>query len=246
MKNTLIDSILECKDLIVRLNYKHGSQCEVNYLLPNILYSSNKFWGKFKNIHSSDTLIGIENKNAISYAYNNFSNVISTSCLTESLERYISSDPYSSIEFHTRGNYKKIWCHKDNQDIEAISKAAKEGLKIKVKIEDSEGYTYIVPAHTIEIFGQEKKFTLETEYDGYPERLRYFQNISEISDIFDSNIGESTPNQYPSINFTKNIFYLTSFLLKKNGLLLQRSFNNSGGFTHTQASYKKLEIWAEE
>jgi hypothetical protein len=245
MKDTLINSILDCKDLIVTLNYRHGSQSVVSYLLPNILYSSNKFWGKFRNIHSSDTLIGIKNTNAISYAYNNFSNVICTSCLTENLERYISSYPYSSIRFHTRGNYKKIWCYKDPNNIDVISEAVKEGLRIKIKI-TLDGYTYIVPAHTIEIFGNEKTFTLETEYDGYPERLRHFQAIVDLGAHFDSKIDECSANQYPSINFTKNKFYLTSFLLRQDGSLLQRVFNDQGGFNRFIVSPVDFELWAEE
>jgi hypothetical protein len=245
MQDKLIDSILSCSDLVVVLENRYGDQYVESYLLPNILYSKGQFWGKFRNIHASDPHIGINNLNAISYAYNNFSNVVSTSCLTERLERYYSAYSYSSVNFHTRGSYSKIWSNIENNNIELIIKAVKEGARIKVKLVDNDDYTYILPAHTIEVFEKENNFTLETEYDGYPERLRYFQAIEKLSSYMDSELVNYSAPNYPATNFEETLFFLTSYIIKKNGSILKRSISNTLSIDREEIKYNKVELWVE-
>ncbi|MFT6733848.1 MAG: hypothetical protein ACI892_000447 [Marinobacter maritimus] len=245
MPDKLIDSILSCSDLIVVLENRYGDQYIESYLLPNILYSKGQFWGKFRNNHSSDTHIGINNLNSISYAYNNFSNIVSTSCLHDRLERYYSAHSYSSVNFHTRGNYSKIWSNIENNNITLISKAVKEGARLKVKLEDNDGYTYILPAHTVEVFEKDNNFTLETEYDGYPERLRHFQAIEKLSSYMDSELVNYSAPNYPATNFEETIMFLTSYIIKKNGFILKRSISNTLSIDREELQYNNVEIWVE-
>jgi len=47
-------------------------------------------------------------------------------------------------------------------------------LNIKTVIESDDGYTYVLPIHTLEVYQEEGVFAEETEYDGYPEQFRHF------------------------------------------------------------------------
>lgn len=246
MTDKLIDSILSCSDLIVVLENRYGDQYIESYMLPNILYSKGQFWGKFRNVHASDLHIDINNSNSISYAYNNFSNVVSTSCLSDRLERYYSAYSYSSVNFHTRGSYSKIWSNiANNKNIELISKAVKEGARLKIKLEDNDGYTYILPVHTIEVFEKANNFTLETEYDGYPERLRYFQAIEKLSSYMDSELVNYSAPNYPATKFEETIFFLTSYIIKKNGSISKRSISDTLSIDTEEIQYSYVELWVE-
>lgn len=245
MDKNLITNILSCKDLIVVLKNRYGNQYVESYLLPSILYSNDEFWGKFRNVHAADLHEGINNQNTVSYAYNNFSNIVSTSCLRDRLERYYSSYTYSSIKFHTRGSYSRIWSSIEDSNIQLLSKAVKEGARIKVKLEDNDGYTYILPAHTVEVYEQDNYFTLDTEYDGYPERLRHFQAIKDLSLYMDSELEKLTKPDYPTTAFTETAFHITSYIIKNNRIF-KRSINNQLKTTRLEITYKYMELWAED
>jgi hypothetical protein len=246
MPDKLIDSILSCHDLVVVLENRYGNQYVESYLLSNILYSDGNFFGKFRNIHPSDTHTGIRNLNSISYAYNNFSNVVSTTCLQDRLERYYSSYIYSSINFITRGSYSLAWSSEGNNDIELISKAVRNGSKIKIKLEDNDGYTYILPAHTIEVFEKENRFVAETEYDGYPERLRHFKAIENLGLEMDAQLVNFEPPGYPVTAYSETTFFLTSYIIKSNGNILKRSINTNLSINRFELDYKKVEVWIED
>lgn len=245
MDNKLTDSILSCSDLFVILKSRYGGNFIESYYLSNILYSSEKFWGKFRNIHTADTHRDIKNTALLSYAYNNFSDVVCSSSLPEKLERYYSSHAYSSLKFITKNKYIKIWNSHDLKDIAPIRNAINNGRKLKVKIEDKEGYIYIIPAHTVEVHDN-GSLSFETEYDGYPERLRYFQSVQQIDHQFKSILDKIEPPNYPASSYDPCQFYLTSFIRMINGDLIHRSYQKgSDNFHHEKFNFKTLELWSE-
>ncbi len=244
MEKDIIDSILSCEDLYVILENRWGDRYVESYKLPNILYSEGKFWGKFGNVHSAYGHSNIENDQIVSYAYNNFSNIICTSAMNNRYERFYSSYAYGSLKFKTRNKYNKIW-ESNNNNIDGLLNSVKNGLNLKLLIKSIDNYTYILPIHTAEIYEKEKRFSIYTECDGYPDKLRHFELISKLADNFDSMITPNLEKQYPALNFIKDSnFFLTHFNFE-NGLLKKQTVSKLGDIRHIKFDYEKVEIWSE-
>ncbi len=247
MENDIIESILSCEDLHVILENKWGDRYVESYKLPNILYSEGKFWGKFRNVHSAAGHSSIEENQILSYAYNNFSNVICTSAMNNRYERFYSSYAYGSLEFITKNKYKKIWdSNNNNNNIDALLNSVKSGLNLKLLIKSIDNYTYVLTVHTAEIYEKEKRFSIYTEYDGYPEKIRLFEDISHLSDIFDSIITPNLEGQYPAKDFIKNSNFFITFFNYRNNSLEKQTISESGDISHEKFDYEKVEIWSEE
>jgi hypothetical protein len=242
----LIGSVLDCKNLIVILKNRYGEKYTEHYHLSNILYSSGKFWGKFRNIHQAKGHINIDESNTVAYAYNNFCNLISTCCLKDQLGRYYSAYAYASIEFKCRGNYKKIWSNIEKNNIKGVSNAVNNGLNLKLKIEDNDGYIYIVPVHTVEVYDNGQYFTLETEFDGYPENLRHFSTLNDLGKKFDNVISKGIDKGYPSIEFHKTEIFLTSFSIMRSEVVIHRRLTPDNKIVSEEMDIKSLEVWSEE
>mgnify|MGYP000576369560 CR=1 FL=1 len=244
MGTDIIESILSCEDLYVILKNRWGEIYVESYQLPNILYSDGNFWGKFRNVHSAYGHTNIEKNQILSYAYNNFSNVVCTSGIEDRYQRYYSSYAYSSMIFTTRNKYIKIWESNNNyNNIEAIHSAIKNGLRLKILIESTDNYTYIVP---ISAKTQKDNFHIFSEHDGYPERSRYFDNIKKLSKYHDDLITPGLINDYPGTHFIKNSeFFLTSFSFN-GSILTNKNINKGGKITEYKLLYKSIEIWCEE
>jgi hypothetical protein len=243
--NEICEDILDCKDLWVVLENRYGDQYVESYELPNVLYSKGEFWGKFRNVHSAHGHDVVDQTQTLSYAYNNFSSVVCTCGLANGLQRYYSSYAYSSLNFITKGSFRRIWSSNDGGKISDLIESIRRGLRIKVKIESSDGYTYILPAHTIEALEKEEDFVVETEYDGYPDQLRYFSGIKNIQVEFDKSMTKCTPPLYPSTKFVKaESFFITSFFVSSKGVA-QRYIEESGGVIQKLFDCIKAEIWVE-
>ncbi len=79
----ILTDIKQCKDLWVVLENRFGNQYVESYHLTSIVSAGDEFFGKFSNVHSADPHEGIHRDNLLSYAYNNFSNVVCSMCLSE-------------------------------------------------------------------------------------------------------------------------------------------------------------------
>jgi len=185
MGNTIIDDLLCCRDISVVLRKRpEGRQYVESYLLKNLVLSNGQFRGKFANVHPALVTDKLPQMNLLSYVYNNFSPVVCTMSLADRMERYYSADAYSEIKFRANGHYSRIWKGPGGDYNTAILEAVKSGLKMKALIESTDGYTYILPLHTVEVYEKEFDFNAETEFDGYPERLRHFKNIESLGHEF--------------------------------------------------------------
>ena len=246
MESTGISSqLLECKDIWVVLENRYGDKYIESYELPNILYSNNEFWGKFRNVHSAYGHNELDQTQTLSYAYNNFSSIVCTSSLTARIQRYYSTFAYSSLNFIAKGHYRKIWDFNDGGRISELIESIKSGLRIKVKIESKDGYTYIIPAHTVEAYEKQNKFVVETEFDGYPEQLRHFSAIKDFQVKLDATLPQCQPPAYPVTKYTQtNSFFVTSFFITPRGVF-HRGLAVDGKLKQNSFAHESAEIWVE-
>lgn len=243
--NEILNNILSCQDLWVILENRFGRQYVESYHLTNILIAGEEFWGKFSNVHSSDPQNGINPDKSLSYAYNNFSNVVCSMCLDHYLERYYSSYTYSTVKFITKNTFKKIWSTESGGDTSDIRFSVENGCKLKCLIESTDGYIYIVNCHTVEVY--DEGFSVQTNYEGYPDRLRHFQSIKALGNDFDASLKDSRADSsdYPATKFYECSYFLTSFIVKSQGKELIHRVKIDGGIKRINFDYKKIEVWSE-
>ena len=244
MEIDLIDSILSCEDLYVILENRWGDRYVESYKLPNILYSDGKYWGKFRNVHGAYGHPNIEDNQILSYAYNNFSNVVCTSGMINRYERFYSSHAYGSLKFITRNKYNKIWSSIHNDNTNELLNSVNKGFQLKFLLKSLDNYTYILPIHTIEVYENETRFSLYTDYDGYPDKLRYFSSISKSSEKFDILIARSDATVYPTTKCSSNNDFFLTYFYFDNGILKQLTSINSK-ISHSSLNFEKIEIWSE-
>jgi hypothetical protein len=211
----LLNDVLECRDLHIVLKNRHGEQYIESYHLPVIVYSNGMFWAKFRNVHSIDNLTGIISPGLGAYAYSNYCNVVSCSFLSEKKERYYSLEAYSHVEYIVRGEYEKMWCSELGGNIEAIRRAVETGRRIKLRIEDGDNYTYIVNAHTVEVY--ENCFVIDSEFDSIPERLRHFLSFKEIESKLTEDKEISPQKLYSASRYSETQFYHINFIYSSKG-----------------------------
>ena len=247
MKENIVNDVLLCSDVSVVL--ANGETSERKYIesypLTNFIVFEDKFWGKFANVHPPFGHDERENVYSLSYAYNNFSPVVCTMSLCERMERFVSSDAYSSIQFLSTKHYKKIWSIGKNSEVKNIYEKIRCGIKLKALIESEEGYIYIVPLHTVECDVNDNLFSAESEFDGYPEKLRYFKKMEQLGSIFLKNMTKDNYAPYQSTDRRYNIpFFLTSFLIKNDSISI-RKHDQKNKITTSDMSCKRVEVWCE-
>ncbi len=243
--DNLINDILMCKDLFVVLSNSNGNYDYLeSYRLTNVVTFDNKFWGKFSNVHSACGHSEIYQNQVLSYAYNNFSNVVCTCGIATKTKRFFSSEIYSMMEFNIKGRYRKIWCKEEGGNIDELLQAVKSSKRLKLKIESQENYTYILPLHTVEVDKTANVFYAETEYDGYPEELRRPEHIVDIEGMFDRAMKSSDINS-PSTGYYENSeYFLTSFKVYKERII-HRYFDSDNKVKERPFHSNKVSIWEE-
>jgi len=93
-------------------------------------------------------------------------------------------------------------------------------LNIKTVIESDDGYTYVLPIHTLEVYQEEGVFAEETEYDGYPEQFRHFYEMEKLGERFTEAVKKMIEGQYVLTGYAfSKPFFLTSFIIKKDEIL---------------------------
>jgi len=241
----ICSDILCCKDLFVVLSNVNGKFDYLeSYRLTNILYSDNKYWGKFSNVHPAVGHDKLYSNQALSYAYNNFSSVVCTSGLVSRTKRFISSKIYKTMDFKVKGKFVEIWSMTNGGDIHSLKDAVKSGCRMKVKIESLDNYTYILNLHTIEVDVTKNVFCAESEYDGYPDELRHFQQITDIERLFNE-AQKERGIPAPSTGYYQNSdFFLTSFKIYRDKTLL-RFIDKEGNVNQRDFNAKEITIWKE-
>ena len=245
-QDELLNSIRNCGDLCVILKNRYGDSYVESYQLPVIMLSGDRFWAKFHNVHPIDSGINDVTVPGVgAYAYNNYCKVVACSYMNQSMERYYSSDAYSFLEFRCRGQYERIWSSDQDNDLDLLKSAVLNGRRIKIKIEDDESYTYIMYCHTIEVY--DDKFSLESEFDAIPMRLRFFKSFEDMEARFSAVESEYSPPNYPATNYARTQFFTLNFLFHSDGNHLIRRFfpADNGPFKGSKMGYKRVELWVE-
>ncbi len=246
MDAILNQNILQCKNISVLLTNRESEDSYVeSYRLNNIVYSNNKFWGKFSNTHCP---IGHEKMGTLdlmSYAYNNFSPVVSTHCINSRMERFSSANAYANISFVSTGHFRKIWSNQQAVSSAPLHEAVLSGLKMKAKIESEDGYTYIVPIHTIVKYEDVDDFVMETEFDGFPEKLRHFKYIDSMESQFLQYLKKNPHVSYIHTDYEfDSEFFLTYFVIRKNEVT-HRKLTGKDITISEEFACKSVEIWIE-
>jgi len=239
------NDILDCKDLYVVLSNTNGHfEYIESYHLTNILYSNQKYWGKFSNVHAACGHPDLYQNQVLSYAYNNFSNVVCTSGLVSRTKRFLSAKSYATMDFNTRSCYESIWSLEDGGELEMLLEAVRKGLKLKLKIESIDDYVYILNLHTVEVDICAGQFFAESEYDGYPEEIRQFSQIHDIEKLF-VKAEKERGIRSPSTNYYQNSeYFLTSFKVY-NDHILHRYLDDEGNIRERAYIPKAASIWQE-
>ncbi|MEY8203533.1 MAG: hypothetical protein RPR40_00550 [Bermanella sp.] len=242
--NDLIQCMLSGQDLYVVLKNRFGEKYVESYSLPTVILHEGRFWGKFSNVHSTVGHFDLENSRTLSYAYNNFSEVVCTVALNSFTHRFYSSNVYSSVDFICKGRYEKIFDNYNRSNVSLLSEAVRSGLRLKVIIKGDDGYRYIVPIHTLEVFLDDDRFNMETDFDGFPSVLKNYDWVNNLSQDFNDSIGLFKPPSYPGTRyFHKQDFFLTSFLW--SGTCMYKREVKENKIIDELFEYETIEIFAE-
>jgi len=247
MNENIVDDVLLCRDVSVVL--ANREEKEKNYIesyqLNNFIVFEDKFWGKCANVHSPIGHDDRDNMYSLSYAYNNFSPLVCSMSLSERMERFISDDAYSSIKFISTKNYKKIWSNGKANEAKNIFEKVGGGAKLKALIESEDGYIYIVRLHTVECSVNDDIFVAESEFDGYPEKLRYFKKMEELGGMFLKNMSKDNYTPYQATKRRYDTpFFLSSFVIKDRSVSIRKHDLKSKIIT-SDIKFKRVEIWCE-
>ena len=242
--DNILQEIESCSDLSIILKSRYGEEYVESYNLPFILKAGDKFWGKFQNVHAVDKSMGVPVPGVGAYLYNNFSDVVCCSYFQQKMERYYSLKAYSHAEFKCRSKYKKIFDSRNKSSIDELREYVLAGKKLKAKITDHHEYTYILKLHTVEVY--KNKIFAECEFDGVPEKVRYFQFIEDLNVQFEQMESSYVAPNYPATHYVNSAFYLTNFLYESgNNTLIRRFYTPEGELSGEQLDFNEYEIWGE-
>lgn len=241
----VIKNLLECKDLYVVLENRFKKKYIEQYKLNNVFLKDSIFWAKFGNVHSASGHPDIDNRQSLSYAYSNFFDLVCCFGLDQKVCRYYSSFAYDSIKFITKGSYSRVWSTRHGGDIKSIHEYVANAHNFKVIIKSLDGCIYILPVHTLEVFNKYDGFNLYTEFDGYPESMRDFNNLSILSDNMNLKLKALDKEGYPSLNFMNDInIFSTHFVFDSEILTHKYSGVDSLNFSHVPFEF--IELWVSD
>ena len=242
----VIDKIKNGEDLFVRLGNNRGRHYVESYDLSTIVIFKDKFWGKFRNVHSPlghDELGGVT---PLSYAYNNFCNVVCTMSLSHGIQRFCSSRNYESINFLTKNKNREIWNSQNSSDLNLLKEAVNQADRMKLVVKGKNELTYIVPIHTVELYDDGLSFGLDTELDGIPFSLINFEYMESLSKKLDDVSAASPKEAYINTRYQSNVdFHLISFYLGKSGIC-QKAMGPDGKMQTVTFDYEYFKIYAEK
>ena len=140
--------------------------------------------------------------------------------------------------------YEKIFDNYNRSNVSLLSEAVRSGLRLKVIIKGGDGYRYIVPIHTLEVFLDDDRFNMGTDFDGFPSVLKNYDWINNLSQDFNDSIGLFKPPSYPGTRyFHKQDFFLTSFLW--SGTCMYKREVKENKIIDELFEYETIEIFAE-
>ena len=212
----LVPRIARGEDLHVVLENRYGRPYVESYGLTNIFMKDDCFWAKFRNVHASVGHQEIEQGQSLSYAYNNYCDLVCLSGFDKRVVRYYSAEAYTRMEFVTKGEPRTVWHsgRAHSNDLSALFQCVNSAVKLKAKIVSQDGYIYIMPLHTVEVYQDLSGFVAYTEYDGYPEYLRHMHEHAELQAKFAAVRASKPGDYYANTAFLTGMeFFTTHFIL---------------------------------
>ncbi len=242
---TTIDEILQGRDLYVVLENRMGRKYVESYNLSTIVLFEDKYWGKFRNNHAPMGHDQINPLHCLSYIYNNFCDVVCNMSLSMGVQRYCFASSYANLEFFVKGEYERIWDDKNKGNIALMEELVRAAVPMKVIIKARDGFTYITPVHTIEVYDDGESFGIDTEYDGFPDRIRNFGEIFELNSRLQEVANKSPPEAYIATNYqTGTAFFLTSFMVNNNAIC-HRKINGAGQLVNDIFEFESVAVYAQ-
>ncbi|WP_419797496.1 MAG: hypothetical protein ACNI26_14480 [Terasakiella sp.] len=214
--DNITERILAGDDLWVRLKNRFGEQKYLeSYRLTSIFGRGDLFYARFRHVHRADAHIyhsqqAIRGRCGVSYGYNNFSNVVSTSSIEDNFVRLYSAYAYDSIEFFTSSPSVEVWNSEDGGSCDRVYDAVWSGKELKLKVELKSGNYFILPIHTLEAFADKKGFRGDTEIDGFAHSMVNFDWLQGVGRDMDANNLEHQDEEiyYSSSTYNVDVQFL--------------------------------------
>lgn len=261
--NTILQGVLECKDLSVILKDRYGRSGRERHALSNILYKDGKFWAKHSMAYAPDAL-GDMNKGqgsvnqkeghgqqhqALSQSFSNFCDMDCISNLCAQSMQLITSKTYSEKAFVTHGQFRKVWSLQEGGDITVLRDCVAQGIKLKVLVQDHDQYVYVTPMHLMEVYLERDGFISYSDYDGYPEILKDFHQNKQQGEALNTAMGlrkeKSKEGQYARSTIIENTNYFLTMFVMSDKALFKRRINKDGDISQHSFPCVRAEIWAE-
>ncbi len=230
------------ENLYVILENRYGRPYVESYELTNVFMKGDRFWGKFRSVHASVGHLDIEQGQRLSYAYNNYCDLVCLSGFDQQVVRYYSAEAYTRMDFKTQGSSQCIW-RSGESDLNGLFSCVNNAQQLKIRIESLDGYVYVMPLHTVEVYKDLSGFVAYTEYDGYPEYIRHFDEHHELEEKFKS-VRESKPGEfYANTSFLNNMeFFTTHFVITAE--YLKHRYLKDGDWVNVDISARSVSIFA--
>ncbi len=244
---SIVDDIINGKDLFVVLESSYGRHYKESYRLDTIILKGNIFWGKVSNVHSPVGHESIGVTTPLSYAYNNFSDVVCTMNYADKIQRYISSNMYSRMQYKTRGDYKAVICGGGDSIInyEVLNTAIENSLNIKMVICEDNNLIHVVPVHTVELYDDKISVGIDTNFESVPSLLYNFNFFDKLECQFNNAIIHSPKSTKVSTEYMANSsFTIISYMISNNDIY-KMVLNPQGEIECTIISYQWFKVYCE-
>ncbi|MEY8213551.1 MAG: hypothetical protein RPR97_03600 [Colwellia sp.] len=245
---SIIEDILNGKDLLVVLENRYGKHYKESYDLDTVIIKGNLFWGKFPCVHSPVGHKPIDITTPLAYAYNNFSDVVCTMNYENKIQRYVSTKIYSRMQYKTKGNYRLAvdgLNESSSIDHHLLNNAVENSLKIKMIICEDDSFIHVVPVHTIELYEDQLSVGIDTNFESVPSLLYNFNYFDKLEANFNERLKDSPESKAASTDYIGNShFTLISYVIVGSDIR-KLVLNSQGKIESTIITYKWFKVYCE-
>ncbi len=240
----MIDNLLLGQDLFVVLESRYGPQYKESYNLDTIILRENRFWAKFKSVHSPMGHKGFKTNKPFSYAYNNYSDIACVMGASEGMQRFTSTNMYSRMDFKCKGTFKLVANSTGYKDLDTLNGAVENCQSIKIVICDKNGLIHIMPVHTIELYKGNESFGVDTDFESVPSVMYDFDQFVMLGKKLNDYLKNKPSGETAGTDYMVNSpFSMVSFLLD-DGVIYKRE-TCDGEIRNTFVECEFYEVYCE-
>ncbi|MEY8213552.1 MAG: hypothetical protein RPR97_03605 [Colwellia sp.] len=245
---SIIDEIINGKDFLVVLESRYGRHYKESYSLDTIIVKGNMFWGKFANVHSpvGHELINISTP--LSYAYNNFSDVVCIMNHAAGIQIFTSSKSYSRMQFKVRGRFELALSGdnvNENINFKILNNAVENALKINLVVCDENNIVHVIAVHTVELYDDKKYIGVDTNYESVPTQLYDFDLFFKLESRFNEVVGGLSEGESVGTNYMFNSHFSIISYAMKDGGIYKRVVNSEGSIKNVLVEYRWFKVYCE-